>query len=108
MIITGRIFEIVIVNDAIAHIVIKKKDKGKIVPVAITVSGYWKDKALKELQPRDKIRGNLYLKSRLYNNRYYTDVFFREIYIVEKAPVKMRKSETGDLFDPKTGEVFQH
>ena len=105
MVITGRIFDIVIVADNVAQIVIKKKDKEKIVPVAITILGYWKDKALKEmkLKPKDKIKGNVYLKSKLYNGKYYTDVFFREVYLIEPAPIKMNQS----LFvDKETGEVF--
>lgn len=104
MIITGRIFDIVILNDKIAQIVLRKKDREKILPVSISVMGYWKDKALNELKlkPKDKIRGNLYLKSRLYNGRYYTDAFFREIILVEKAPQKL-----GGLFvDTETGEIL--
>lgn len=104
MVITGRIFDIVIINDKVAQIVIRKKDREKIYPVSISVMGYWKDKALNELKlkPKDKIKGNLYLRSRLYNGRYYTDAFFREIIVVEKAPLRM-----GELFiDTDTGEVI--
>jgi hypothetical protein len=104
MVITGRIFDIVIINEKVAQIVIRKKDREKILPVSITVMGFWKDKALNELKlkPKDKIKGNLYLKSRLYNGRYYTDAFFREIIVVERAPIKMN-----ELFiDMDTGEVL--
>lgn len=104
MVITGRIFDIVIINDKFAQIVIRKKDREKILPVSITVGGFWKDKALNELKlkPKDKIKGNLYLKSKLHNGRYYTDVFFREIIVVERAPIKMN-----ELFiDMDTGEVL--
>lgn len=111
--ITGRIFDIVIVNDKVAQIVIRKKDRDKIFPVSITVMGYWKDKALKELKlkPKDKIKGNLYLRSRLYKGKYYTDVFFRDIILVEKAPAKLGglfvDTEQGGVFvDTNTGEVI--
>jgi hypothetical protein len=82
------------------------------VPVAITIKGYWKDKALKEMKVKmkDKIRGNLYLKSNLYNGKWYTDVFFREIYLVEPAPIKMSELfvETDDgLIDTETGELIK-
>jgi hypothetical protein len=106
MVITGRIFDIVTVNEKVAQIIIRKKDKDKIVPVAISIFGYWKDKALNELKVKvkDKIKGNLYIKSKIYNGKYYTDVFFREIYIVEPAPIKM-----GDLFvDKETGEILEN
>jgi hypothetical protein len=104
MVITGRIFDILVLNDKVAQIVIRKKDREKIIPVSITVMGYWKDKALNELKlkPKDKIKGNVYMRSRLYNGRYYTDVFFREIYVIEKAPTRL-----GELFyDSETGEVL--
>jgi hypothetical protein len=106
MIYSGRIFDIVHINETVSQIILRKKDKDKIIPVAITVIGYWKDKAFKELhlKPKDKIRGNIYLKSRLYNGRYYTDVYFREIQLMEKAPVK-----ASGIFnvDKETGEVFE-
>jgi hypothetical protein len=117
MVYTGRIYDIVHINEKVAQIVLKKKDKDKIVPVAVTVLGYWKDKAIKEmkLKPKDKIRGNLYLKSNLHNGRYYTDVFFREIYLVEPAPTKMGsndknlfESEDGLVVDTETGELIKN
>ena len=114
MIYTGKIFDIVHINDTVSQIILRKKDKDKIVPVAITVIGYWKDKAFKELKlkPKDKIRGNLYLKSRLYNGRYYTDAFFREIQLLEKAADfksiggnNMFQTDEG-LVDTESGEVI--
>lgn len=114
MIYTGRIFDIVHVSEFVSQIILKKKDRDKIVPVAIKVMGHWKDKAFKEmkLKPKDKIKGNLYLKSNLHNGKYYTDVFFREIYLVEPAPVKMGSSplfeQTDDgLVDTDTGELME-
>ena len=50
MVYTGRIFDIVHINEKVTQIVLRKKDKDKIVPVAITVMGYWKDKAFNELK----------------------------------------------------------
>jgi len=104
MVITGRIYDIVIITDTIAQIIIRKKDKDKIYPVAIKIMGYWKDKAIKELnlKPKDKIKGNIYMRSKLYNGKYYTDVFFREIFVIEKAPIKFN-----ELFvDTETGEIL--
>lgn len=110
--ITGRIFDIVIVKDNIAQIVLRKKCMDKIVPLAITVYGFWKDKALNELklQAKDMIRGNLYMRSKMYNGKYYTDLFFREIVIVERAPIKMNElfsqdDEIPDV-DLETGEIL--
>ena len=110
---SGRIYDIVIVSDLVANIVLKKKVNNKIVPVSIAIYGYWKDKALKEmnLKPKDKIKGNLYLKSRLYNGKWYTDVYFKEIIVTERAPVKLKAGElfdtdSGQKIDENTGEIL--
>jgi hypothetical protein len=103
-VLSGRIFEIIIVNEKVAQIVINKKDKnGKVIPITVSVVGFWKDK-IANLKQKDKIRGNLYLKSNLYNGKYYTDVQFKEIDLLEPAPVKMG---TTTLFvDRETGEIL--
>jgi hypothetical protein len=103
-VISGRIFEIIVVNEKVAQIVLNKKDsKGKLIPITISVVGFWKDKIM-NLKQKDKIRGNLYMKSNLYNGKYYTDVQFKEIDLIEPAPVKMG---TTTLFvDKETGEIL--
>jgi len=103
-VITGRIFEIIVISEKVAQIVINKKDsKGKVIPIAISVVGFWKDKAM-NLKQKDKIRGNLYFKSNLYNGKYYTDVQFKEIDILEQAPINM--SQRTLLVDVETGEII--
>jgi hypothetical protein len=103
-VISGRIFEIIVVNEKVAQIVINKKDnKGKVIPITISVVGFWKDKIL-NLKQKDKIRGNLYMKSNLYNGKYYTDVQFKEIDLIEPAPVKM--GITTLFVDKETGEIL--
>ena len=116
MVITGRIFDIVVINDKVAQIVLKKKMADKIVPVAICVFGYWKDKAIKEmkLKAKDKIKANVYMKSKIYNGKYYTDVYFKEILLVEDAPINMSNKDR-ELFetdmgmvDTETGELIEN
>jgi hypothetical protein len=103
-VITGRIFDIIIVSEKVAQIVINKKDsKGKVIPITISVIGFWKDKIM-NLKPKDKIRGNLYLKSNFYNGKYYTDVQFKEIDLLEQAPIKMLSNTL--LVDKETGEIL--
>jgi len=103
-VITGRIFEIIVLSEKVAQIVINKKDsKGKVIPIAISVVGFWKDKAM-NLKQKDKIRGNLYFKSNLYNGKYYTDVQFKEIDVLEQAPINM--SQRTLLVDVETGEII--
>ena len=115
MVITGKIFDIVIINDNVAQIVIRKRlienDKEYIVPVAITVWGKWKRIALEEqkLKPKDKIKGNVYMKSKKWKDkngvdRYYTDVWFKDIVREEYE----FKSSAPDLFvDQETGEILE-
>jgi len=115
MVIVGRIYEIVVINEKVAQVVLKKKMNDKIVPVAIAVFGYWKDKIIKEmkLKPKDKIKGNIYMKSNLYNGKYYTDVYFKEVYLIEEGarPIgsgKPQIEEEDDIkFDMETGEIFE-
>ena len=115
MIMIGRIYDIVEVNEKVATIILRKKMSGKIVPVAISLFGYWKDKALKELKlrPKDKIKGNIYIKSKQWNNKWYTDVYFKEIILVEPAPVKMNGAQElftddeGFSIDAGTGELIE-
>jgi hypothetical protein len=103
-VITGRIFDIIVVSEKVAQIVINKKDsKGKVIPIAISVVGFWKDKAM-NLKQKDKIRGNLYMKSNLYNGKYYTDVQFKEIDVLEQAPINL--SQRTLLVDVETGEII--
>jgi hypothetical protein len=115
MVITGRIFDIVVLNEKVAQIILKKKMADKIVPVAICVFGYWKDRAIKEmkLNPKDKIKANVYMKSKIYNGKYYTDVFFKDILLVEDA-VEFKKRDSGlfqtdeGLVDTETGELIDN
>ena len=100
MVITGRIYEIVHINDKVSQIVLRKRDKGKYELAAITVIGWWKDKAINELQlqPKDKIKANIRIRSNEFKGKYYSEAICREIYVVEKAPLK---------FDKHTGELFE-
>lgn len=112
MVIVGRIFDIVVISEKVAQIVLKKKMNDKVVPVAISVFGYWKDRALNEmkLKGKDKIKANVYMKSKIYNGKYYTDVYFKEILLVEEAPKQMTKPELFQsdhgMVDTETGEII--
>lgn len=111
MILTGRVFDVIIISDKVAQIVLRKKLGDAVVPVAVTIFGYYKDKAINELKikPKDKIKGNLYLKSKLYNGRYLTDVFFKELIVVESYNPSVITDPTQQkmFVDEETGEVFE-
>lgn len=114
MVITGRIYDIVIVNDKVAQIILRKKMNDKIVPVAISVFGWWKQKIHEmKLKPKDKIKANVYMKSKIWNGKWYTDVYFKEVYLIEEAPPPMSSKNLfsdefidgdGNSIDLDTGE----
>lgn len=99
MVQSGTIFEIIKVNEDTIQIILSKRDRGKPYLSAITLFGYWKDKALKlGLRQKDKIKTNVRIRSNEYKGKYYDQQMGREIYIVDKAPYKVDMT-TGELFD---------
>ena len=98
--IVGRILMINIISDKSAQVVIEKQIKGKKTPIAINIFGYWKDKmeSLK-LLPKEKIEGRVYVKSNLYNGKWYTDLYFKGIDRYVQKP-KFKKTESNlNLFE---------
>lgn len=108
--ITGRILTINIVSDKVAQIVIKKQVDGKIVPIAINLFGFWKDKMHElHLNKGDKISGRLYIKSNLWKGKYFTDVYFKAIEKVENKPkysFQENSKPTQNLFDEVDDDVL--
>lgn len=83
-ILTGKIFTINEISPKVAQIVVKKQVRGKQTAIAIEVYGFWKEKAdALKLKKNDKIKGRVYAKSNLYKNKWYSDLYFREIELVE-------------------------
>jgi hypothetical protein len=98
--IVGKILMINIISKQSAQVVIEKQIKGKKTPIAINIFGYWKDKmdSLK-LQPKEKIEGRVYVKSNLYNGKWYTDLYFKGIDRYVQKP-KFKKPESNlNLFE---------
>ncbi len=112
--ITGRIFDIHIINDKVVQLVLKKRVQGKTTPIAFTLLGYWADVALNtlKLKKNDKITGVVVLKSKLYNGKYYTDVYMKNIELLpEKEKEKKNDSqleliEEIHIVDESTGEIL--
>jgi hypothetical protein len=103
--ITGRILTINEISKKSAQIVIKKTIKGKLSPIAIDVFGLWKEKADKmKLKKNDKIGGRLYIKSRLWKNKWYNDLFFNEIFLIEDKK-KQDNNNKEDLFTSLEGGI---
>jgi hypothetical protein len=116
--IEGRILTINVISDKSAQIVLVKLINRKKTPIAINIWGFWKSKmdALK-LKPKDKIFGKVYAKSTLWKNKWYTDLYFKDIELVPDKP-KKTKENAQDLFigeygindvriiDEETGEIL--
>ena len=83
----GRILTINVISDKSVQIVIKKQMDGKVVPIAISVFGFWKQKMDEmKLLKNEKIGGKVYIKSNLYKGKYYTDIYFKEIERIQPKP----------------------
>jgi hypothetical protein len=113
--ITGRIFDINHINDKCIQVVLSKKVNGKKTPIAFAVLGVWKDVVVNQLKlkPKDKIRGNVVLKSNLFKGKYYTDVVLKNIELIpEKIKDDKHEGELYDddaqgfIVDEETGEVL--
>ena len=98
--IVGKILMINIISDKSAQVVIEKQIKGKKTPIAINIFGFWKDKMeTLKLLPKEKIEGRVYVKSNLYNGKWYTDLYFKGIDRYVQKP-KFKKPESNlNLFD---------
>ena len=117
--IVGRIMTITKVSDKASYVVIKKKIRGKDTPIAIETFGLWNEK-MKELKLNinDKIVGKLYIKSNLYNGKWYTNLYFRDIKKYEEKPKEVKPELNlfvepkddddwhGHIIDEETGEII--
>jgi hypothetical protein len=104
--IKGSIYDVIIINDAVAQIVFRGRDNGKLVLRSYVVVGYWKDKAIKDfkLKAKDKITARYSIESKFVKerNRYYTDIYLKDIKVLYKAPERQK----GLLIDEETGEII--
>ena len=106
--ITGRILSINEISEKSAQIVLRKQMKGKIVPVAINIFGYYKKKMDDmKLTKNEKIYGKLYMKSNLYKGKFYTDVYFEEIERVPEKPKEPKPNQEPNLFEGGNDSFIQ-
>jgi hypothetical protein len=98
-ILQGRILTINIISEKSAQIVLQKQVNRKKTPIAINIWGVSKFKmdALK-LQPKEKIEGRVYLKSNLYKGKWYTDLYFLDVFRSVDKP-KYDKPKEQNMFE---------
>lgn len=117
--ITGRILTINYISEKSAQVVIKKQVRGKQVAIAINIFGFWLEKMKQlKLQKNEKIEGKVFVKSNLYKNKWYTDLYFCEVHRWIKKPKwnetpeepKENKTQTEipiiHFYDEETGEIL--
>jgi hypothetical protein len=98
-ILQGRILTINIISDKSAQIVVQKQVNKKKTPIAINIWGFWKDKMdLLKLQPKEKIEGRVYAKSTLWKGKWYTDLYFKDVFRSVDKP-KSDKPQEQNMFD---------
>lgn len=123
--ISGKVFQIIEVNNFVVKLVIQKRVSGKQTPIALDALGHHRDEVLKlGLKKGDKIWGRVQLKSKLHNGRYYTDVTIKDVQLLQPKPKKPKQSDPNQgempfldekelppleekhIIDPETGEVL--
>lgn len=84
--ITGKVHLVHPKNDKSIQIVIKKRIKKKEILIALDVWGWEKSNVEKlRLVKGDRIWAKLYIKSRIYNNKWYSDVYVEQVQRIDKV-----------------------
>lgn len=114
--ITGRVFQIQEINEKVCKVVLQKQVRGEKVPMAFSAVGKQRDVVIKQLKlkAKDKIKFEFDIKSRLWNDKWYTDA---NIFNIELIPDKPKEKPEGQeeldffaegSFDTETGEVYEN
>jgi len=111
-ILKGKIFDIHNITDKDVQIVVRKKIGEKIVPVAISMFGfYWEKAKAMGLKQGDKITGKVYLKSKFWEKgtKYFTDAYFKEIKVLERGnTIQFISDQKRTIVNTETGEIIEN
>ena len=100
MVIEGYVFDKIKVSEKVTQIILRKKHKEIFLYQCYTAFGFNKDRIEKlDIQPKDKVRIEYYLKSKKWNDKYTTSANIEKIELKER-----RTSQT--YIDYETGEIF--
>ena len=101
MVIEGYIFDKITISEKVTQIVMRKKHKEKYIYVCFIAFGWIKDKIVElDLEQKDKVRIEYYIKSKKWNERYSTDA------IIENIELKERRTNQITV-DFETGEIIE-
>lgn len=100
MITKGTIIDIIEVSDKVTQVIVQSKKDDMYFPICFTA---YRDilVLIKQLriEKRDSVKITYYLKSKKYENRYYTSAIIEKISIIAKKPIQL-------MVDLETGEIL--
>jgi hypothetical protein len=100
MVAKGTIIDIIDVSDKVTQVVIKSKKGTSYFPICFTA---YQDVLVLikqiRLEKRDVVKITYFLKSKKYENKYYTSAVIEKINITTKRPEQL-------MVDMETGEIM--
>jgi len=101
MVIEAYVFDKIKVSEKVTQIVIRKKHNERYNYICFVAFGFIKDSIDElDIDQKDKVRIEYYIKSKKWNERYSTDA------IIEKIEIKERRTNQIEV-DFETGEIFE-
>ena len=101
MVIEAYVFDKIKVSEKVTQIVIRKKHNERYNYICLVAFGFIKDSIDElDIDQKDKVRIEYYIKSKKWNERYSTDA------IIEKIELKERRTNQIEV-DFETGEIFE-
>jgi len=101
MVIEAYVFDKIKVSEKVTQIVIRKKHNERYNYICFVAFGFIKVKIDElDIDQKDKVRIEYYIKSKKWNERYSTDA------IIEKIELKERRTNQIEV-DFETGEIFE-
>ncbi len=99
MVIEGYIFDKINVSEKVTQIVMRKKHKDRYNYICFVAFGWVKEKIEElDLDQKDKVRIEYYIKSKKWNERYSTDAIIEKIELKERRTNQIRVDfETGEI-----------
>lgn len=99
MVIEGYIFDKINISEKVTQIVMRKKHKDRYNYICFVAFGWIKEKIEElDLDQKDKVRIEYYIKSKKWNERYSTDAIIEKIELKERRTNQIRVDfETGEI-----------
>lgn len=100
MVVKGTVIDIIDVYDKLTQVVIQAKKGNLYFPICFTA---YQDILILikqiRLEKRDVVKITYYIKSKKYENKYYTSAIIEKINIISKRPEQL-------MVDMETGEIL--